>query len=233
MAHVVEVHGLVGVCARLALNRLIDQTGHRVGPVHTVMFELDGLSLHTRHLADKWCQMRHGTAGLAAGDRRQSIALGLIATLIDDDANRPVAVGHRAGREASHDEIEAVEVGPVEMALLDLKGKCKGATALGWTSGETTAGAGTEEIATAALKVLSADLPVGHGRLLARDAANFALAGACCQVSYQARGCAEPTGVRRQIAIWRRTHLTPQAEKRIKIRPGMRLRVPRAMSPRL
>ena len=109
MTEVVEVDGFGRVGAWDALHSLVEQLRDRDDRAHAVALEMDWSGLDTKERADQWLEPRRGPSGLAAGDRRQRLALVRLAACVHYDTERPITIRHRARRPRNPREPEMVQ----------------------------------------------------------------------------------------------------------------------------
>src|SRR5215510_13634427 len=163
MPHVVEEDRLVRFGAGYAFDRDIEHARDRDRSTHPAHLELDRLGLGAPEIADQGPERRHRAAALAARDRRERVALLLGGALVEDEADRPVALDHRTRRVREDGEAQAVEPGVAVLAAIDPEDEPHVAEALGGLRRHPRRGARTHGIAAAGLEVFAADLPL-HAR---------------------------------------------------------------------
>src|SRR5207237_81092 len=131
---------------------------------HPTALDLDRLGLRAGELPDERCEGGHRAAALAARDRRERLALLLRRALVQEEADRPVALDHRAGRVQEYGEAESVERATAVATTLNLEHKAGVAHTLGRTRRQARRRTRTHRVAVARLKILAVDLPlnVGH-----------------------------------------------------------------------
>ena len=120
-----------------------------------------------QELADEAGEGRHRPAAGAACDRGDRHTLLRRRALVDDEADRPVAVAHRAWRQPEDDEPETVERDRTEGAALDLECHRERARPLCRLDRHLAGHARTDEVAAARFVILAAHVPrCGHSVVL-------------------------------------------------------------------
>src|SRR5262245_19976440 len=159
MADVVEVNRFVLLGPGDSLDGDVEHTRNRDGAAHAAHLDRDRLGLGALEMADERAQRRHRPAVPAARDGRQRIALVSRGALVENQTDRPVTLGHRAGRPCQDREAQTVEPRAAVQTLPDAKHESDGAVALGRTRRHTRSGTRTHRVAAPGLEVLAADLP--------------------------------------------------------------------------
>src|SRR5262249_25335751 len=160
MPHVVEEDRLVRLGAGYAFHRDIEHAPGRDRSAPPAHLELDRLGLSAPEIADQRRERRHRAAALAARDRRERVALFLGGALVEDEADRPVALDHRARRVRENGEAQAVEPGVAVLPAIHAEHEPDVAEAFRRLRREPRGGAWAHGIAAAGLEVFAADLPL-------------------------------------------------------------------------
>src|SRR5205823_11424172 len=101
-----------------------------------------------------------GPPPLATRDRRECLALLLRRALVQHEADRPVALDHRAWCVQQDGEAETVEPGAPVLPALDVEHEPRVARSLRRPCRQARGRTGTHRIAVARFEVLAADLPL-------------------------------------------------------------------------
>src|SRR2546421_5548047 len=160
VADVVQVDRLALVGAGNALDREVEPPADRDGAAHAAALDLDRLGLRAGELADQRAERCLRPRALAARNRREGLALLLRRAFIEDEADRPVALDHRAWCVQQDGEAETVEPGAPVLPALDVEHEPRVARSLRRPCRQARGRTGTHRIAVARLEVLTADLPL-------------------------------------------------------------------------
>src|SRR5215510_3268358 len=160
MPHVVEEDRLVRLGAGYAFDRDVEHVWDRDRSAHPAHLELDRLGLSAPEIADQRRERCHRAAALAAGDRRERVALLLGAALVEDEADRPVALDHRARRVREDGEAQAVEPGVAVLPAIHAENEPDVAEAFRRLRREPRRGTRADGIAATRFAVFAADLPL-------------------------------------------------------------------------
>src|SRR3954451_17039863 len=164
MEYAVELHGVAVLDAErddvldLEVDRVVD--AHAV--VHAVVVDLDRGALDAEHLADQRREARHRSAELAREDLDELVRLLLARVGVDERTELPVPVGHDLRRVGDRHELQAADVGSLDLALLDVEAKSDAAVVIrrSVVEGEV---ARAHQLARARLHVTTADIPRHDG----------------------------------------------------------------------
>src|SRR5690242_2558754 len=158
MARVVDEHrvGAVGIDTARAFASHIQQVARLDVELQAVAVDADACRFGAEELADEARQRRHRTASLSAGDGDDRVALLGGRALVNDQADRPIALPHLLRRVAEDNERNTVERDAAERTALDLHGHSERARALGRTDRHLTEDARANEVAATGFAILPA-----------------------------------------------------------------------------
>ena len=125
MEHADEPHRLARLDAERddVLDLEVDPVADADAVAKAVVDDLDRGLLDAEHLADERDEARHRAAELAAEHRRQLVHLLVVRALVDEHAEPPVALGHDLGRVGDRGDLEAADVGSLDVALADVEAR--------------------------------------------------------------------------------------------------------------
>src|SRR3954471_2696328 len=161
--HAVELHGVAVLDAErddvldLEVDRVVD--AHAVA--HAVVVDLDRGALDAEHLADQRRETRHRPPELPREDLDELVRLLLARVGVDERTELPVPVGHHLRRVCDRHELQTANVGPLDLALLDVEAEGDAAVVIRRSVVEAEV-ARAHQVARARLHVTTADIP-RHG----------------------------------------------------------------------
>src|SRR3954447_18767786 len=160
MEHAVELHGVAVLDAErddvldLEVDRVVDS--HAVADA--VVVDLDRGTLDAEHLADQRREARHRPAELAREDLDELVRLLLARVGVDERTELPVPVGHDLRRVGDRHELQAADVRPLDLALLDVEAEGDAAVVIRRAVVEAEV-ARAHQLARACLHVTAAQIP--------------------------------------------------------------------------
>src|SRR5438874_4590459 len=160
MEHAVELDGVAVLDAER--DDVLDLEVDRVPDAHTVadavVVDLDRGALDAEHLADQRREARHRPAELAREDLDELVRLLLARVGVNERTELPVPLGHHLGRVGDRHELQAADVGPLDLASLDVEAEGDAAVVIGraMVEGEV---ARAHQLARARLHVTTAQIP--------------------------------------------------------------------------
>src|SRR3954452_5195352 len=86
-----------------------------------LLLHLDGRALDPEHLTDERADTLHRTTLLTAEDGAQLLHLLVRSTLVDEQPEAPVPLGHHLRGIGDHGDREATDIGALDLTLLDVE----------------------------------------------------------------------------------------------------------------
>ena len=108
-----------------ALARVVDELTHLDPVVLAIVLDADRSLLDTEEFAEERPQGRRRTAELTRQHLAELAHLRFVCTVVDDDADLPVAVGHVRRRVGDHHEGPAGDVDAVDLAVIDIERRAR------------------------------------------------------------------------------------------------------------
>src|SRR6266550_2748787 len=160
MEHAVELDGVTVLDAERddVLDLEVDRVADADAVADAVVIDLDRGALDAEHLADQRRETRHRPAELAREDLDELVRLLLARVGVDERTELPVPLGHDLRRVGDRHELQAADVGPLDLAALDIEAEGDAAVVIRRpvVEGEV---ARAHEVARARLHVATTQIP--------------------------------------------------------------------------
>src|SRR5206468_5885549 len=138
----------------------VDRVPDAHAVAHAVVLNLDRGPLDTEHLTDQWAQRSHRAAELAAEDADELVGLLGGRTLVDEDSEAPVSLGHDLARIGDSSHPEPAYVRAFDVTFADVEEE-RDAAVVVCRAAIHRNDAGAHELARARFDVGAFDVP-GH-----------------------------------------------------------------------